>query len=137
MRSCNAKTNGLPTAQQSRRKKEEELAIFYLGSAGRSEARYREKVKGADRERWVSGSARLGGGHGGWWQGENRVPWAMLVKGNGGIQRKNVITNSRIPGKKWWKMEKSCPVAAWVSICSTPLRLVTNGHGCWYGDTQK
>ena len=41
LRSCNAKTNGLPTAQQSRRKKEEELAIFYLGSAGRSEARYR------------------------------------------------------------------------------------------------
>ena len=48
----------------------------------------------------------------------------------GGIQRKNVITNSRIPGKKWWKMEKSCPVATWpwVSVCSTPLRLATNGH---------
>ena len=52
--------DGLPTAQQSRRKKEEELANFYLGSAGRSEARYREK--GGDRERWVSNSARLSGG---------------------------------------------------------------------------
>ena len=57
--------------------------------------------------------------------------------GEWGNSRENVITNSRIPGKNWWKMEKSCPVATWVSICSTPLRFATNGHGCWYGDTQK
>ena len=31
----------------------------------------------------------------------------------GNSKTKKVITNPRIPGKKWWKMEKSCPVAAW------------------------
>ena len=46
--------NGLPTAQQAEKKRKVESV--YLGSAGQSEARYREK--GVNWGRWVSGSAR-------------------------------------------------------------------------------
>ena len=87
--------NGLPTAQQAEKKRKVERV--YLGSAGQSEARYREK--GVNWGTWVSGSARQGGGHEGWWQGESRAPWAMLVEGNGGISKASSQTQS-------WKKKK-------------------------------
>ena len=82
---------GVPAKRRQKR--------FAHSAAGRKERKGKEGLtwgppgspkpgtgrKGVNWGRWVSGSARQGGGHEGWWQGESRAPWAMLVEGNGGI----------------------------------------------------
>ena len=57
------------------------------------------REKGVNWGRWVSGSARSGGGHEGWWQGEHRAPWAMLVEGNGGLEEKEKKKIGGSPGR--------------------------------------
>ena len=90
--SCKVKTKTVCPQQQAE-KKRKVVSIFTWGPPG--DPKPGTGRKGADREGWVSDSARLGGGHGGWWQGENRVPWAMLVEGNGGIQREKASSQTQ------------------------------------------
>ena len=76
----------------------------------------------------MSGSARLGGGHGGRLQGENRVLWAMLVEGpgNGGISKGTSSKKGKKGGKKKEKekeeekKEGKSGGYIVVSICSHP-----------------
>ena len=87
--SCKAKTKTVCPQHGKQKRKEKKGGACSPGvRRGQSEARHREK--GANRGRWVSGSARQGGGHEGWWQGEHRAPWAMSVEGNGGISKRDL-----------------------------------------------
>ena len=97
MGSCKTKTKAVcPQRSRQKGKRKEKRGLPGVRRAVRSQVPG-ERGKLGEVGEW---QCEVRWGHEGWWQGESRAPWAMLVEGNGGISSESVITNSILEEKE-------------------------------------